>query len=85
MSLIKKLLTFKLILILEFLLLASILYFDFRVYKTFVLDIEARSKKYGAEQLFLLKTPLLEKAALEITKKDEFITNPRYPLIKDPF
>jgi len=53
--------------------------------KNFVLGIEAKSKGDDAEQLFLLKTPFLEKAAEEITKKDEFLANPKYPLLKDPF
>lgn len=65
-------------------LLAGILYFDLRVYKS-ILNIESRAREDGAEKLFLLKTPLLEKAAEEIRKKDEFIKNPTYPLIKDPF
>lgn len=65
-------------------LLIAILYFDFRVYKKFVLDIESR-KQEGLENLFLLKTPLLEKAAEEIRKKDDFLQNPKYPLIKNPF
>lgn len=85
MNFIKKFLSFKLILISEILLLIFILYFDLRVYKTFVLDIETKSKKYTTEQLFLLKTPLLEKTSLDVRKKDEFINNPMYPLIKDPF
>lgn len=66
-------------------LLVGILYFDFQVYKNFVLNVESRIREDGAEILFLLKTPLLEKAADEIRKKDEFINNPAYPLIKDPF
>lgn len=66
-------------------LLVGILYFDFQVYKNFVLNVESRVREDGAEILFLLKTPLLEKAADEIRKKDEFLQNPKYPLIKDPF
>lgn len=66
-------------------LLAGILYFDLRVYKNFVLNIESRAQKDGTKNLFLLKTPLLEKAAEEIIKKDEFIKNPKYPLIKNLF
>jgi hypothetical protein len=71
--------------IIFFILLASILYFDFRVYKNFVLNIESRANDGRVEKLFLLKTPLLEKAAEEIRKKDAFLQNPKYPLLKDPF
>ncbi|HEY4521571.1 MAG TPA: hypothetical protein VJH05_00295 [Candidatus Paceibacterota bacterium] len=76
---------FKLFLICGLIFLVYILYFDFWVYKSFVLGIEENSRKNDTKQLFLLKTPLLEKATEEITKKDEFISNPKYPLIKDPF
>lgn len=65
--------------------LASVLYFDFWVYKNFVSNIELRAQEEGAENLFLLKTPLIEKAADEIRKKDDFLQNPKYPIIKDPF
>lgn len=66
-------------------LFIGILYFDFWVYRIFVLNIELRTSEDGTEKLFLLKTPLLEKAAEEIRKKDDFVANPQYPLIKDPF
>ena len=63
----------------------AILYFDFWIYKDFVFDIESKAKKGGPSAMFLLKTPMLEKAATEIRKKDAFLENPSYPLIKDPF
>lgn len=66
-------------------LLVGILYFDFWVYRIFVLNIELHTGEDGTEKLFLLKTPLLEKAAEEIRKKDDFVASPKYTLIKDPF
>lgn len=86
MSIIKKFITLKFVLALGIIFLCFILYFDFWIYKKFVLNVEERARKEGAaEEIFLLKTPLLEKAADEIRKKDEFLQNPKYPLIKNPF
>lgn len=68
-----------------FVLFFAILYFDFRVYEKFILDIELRAQEESTKNLFLFKTPLLEKAVVEIRKKDEFLQSPNYPLIKDPF
>jgi len=85
MNIFKRFLTFKLFLICGLVLLGYVLYFDLSVYKNFVLGIEENLGKDNAQELFLLKTPLLEKAAEEIRKKDEFLKNPKYPLIKDPF
>lgn len=86
MNIIKKLITLKFVLALGIVFLCFILYFDFWVYKKFVLNVEDRARKEGVEEeIFLLKTPLLEKAADEIRKKDKFLQNPQYPLIKDPF
>ena len=67
------------------LILAGVLYFDFWVYKNFVLEAESRAKENEPKEIFLLKAPLLEKAAEEIKKRDDFLENPKYPLIKDPF
>lgn len=85
MNIFKRFSIFKVFLICGLIFLGYILYFDFWVYKNFVLGIEENSRKNDTEQLFLLKTPLLEKAAEEITKKDEFLKNPKYPLPKNPF
>ncbi|MEK7559972.1 MAG: hypothetical protein AAB522_01570 [Patescibacteria group bacterium] len=85
-SQIKKFINFKLILALWVILLSCILYFDFWVYKKFVLNIDSGfGEENITEEVFLLKTPLLEKSAEEIRKKDAFLQNPQYPLIKDPF
>lgn len=66
-------------------LLCGILYFDLRVYKQFVLNINEKINEVEVANLFLLKTPLLEKAVEEIQKKEEFLQNPKFPLIKDQF
>ena len=66
-------------------LLVGILYFDFWVYKNFVLGAESRALEGEQMGLFLLKTPLLEKAAEEIKKRNDFLENPVYPSIKNPF
>ena len=67
------------------LLFLGVLSFDFWVYKNFILGAESRVKENEPKEIFLLKTPLLEKVAEEIKKRDDFLKSPKYLLIKNPF
>lgn len=69
--------------VLALVFLFGILFFDLSVYVNY-----ASGKKFSDEEIeraFLLNTPVLQKAANEISAKKEFLRSPTYPLIKEPF